>query len=161
MAPPRVVLLVAALAIPIASVGVADAAKKKLSCKAKKEKEGCPIKKARFASADGKITIRIEKKSFDYSLNLTPIGVVETKVPCPTSQPGETWTAAAGTSKRPKVGKSYTWKQSGSGISTTAKVKFKSAKKVTVKFSGTTFALDAEGTPVPCPVNASGTVKRK
>lgn len=147
--------LIAGLALSLSAVGVADAAKKKPKCTAKREKAGCVIKKGKFENAT--IKMRIAKKPFDFSLNLRPLGVVQTTIVCS----GERRIIAAGTTKAPKVGKTYTWKQSGEGFKITAKVSFKSAKKATVTFGGTMMRRNTIDEVVTCPINASGTLARK
>jgi hypothetical protein len=119
------------------------------------EKAGCVIKKGKFENPT--MQMRIERRPFEFSLNLVPLGVVQTKIPCG----DEAVTIAAGTTKAPKVGKTYTWSQSGNGFTITAKVKFKSAKTATVKFGGSLQRLNRNDEPVTCPISATGTLTRK
>jgi hypothetical protein len=151
----RSAAIAAGLALALGVTGAADAKKKKPTCTAKKEKAGCVIKRGKFENAT--MQMRIEPKPFEFSLNLVPLGVVQTKIPCA----DEAVTIAAGTTKAPKVGKSYTWRQSGNGFSITARVEFKSAKTATVKFGGTLKRLNTIDEPVTCAISATGTLTRK
>lgn len=154
------IALAAAALTVVAVVGPAGAAKKP-TCKQDKEKTGCAVKLGSWYSADGLIRVEVKPRSV-YAIGDSEVGerqvlalVSATNADCNGEGSAD---AVAGSTTRPKIGKSYTWTNTIKEGKSIAKVTFTSAKLVKVEFSGVA-RNTLVGTP-PCPVSVKGTAKR-
>lgn len=169
--PTRILLLGAlAVAISLVTIAVAPAAGKR-SCKSKKEDKGCRLPKGadyfkavKEGSSEGQISLGVVKKGWSVSLSR-----VYSKCDKFAPSIGDKIALDTGFGRkgRPKVGKKYTVKgrKDGTGndgtvaesFAYTGTVKFKSARRASLKFAHTSIA----GGELQCQGSLKATLKRR
>lgn len=171
-------LLIVLTALPVvlalpASISPADAAKKKRSCKSKKEDKGCKLpKRAAYADNAGDTIFNVGQRvvgDVDRTLYNAGITVTVRTGRCAPQEDDVPGRSGVGIKARPRVGKTYKGKRSepnppadpdGSRVDVASgKVKVVSAKKVKISVKGTVFFVNRPD-PYQCDFNIKKTLRR-